>query len=510
MATTTSARSFIPETNRSPTRGTVGIIGGGLGGLSAAIHLQAAGYCVTLLEAGERVGGRANRIEVDGFSFDTGPSLLNYPWVFRDVFAAAGRDLSDYVELLPVEPSVRFQWPDGAHLQLSSRLDALLQECERLEPGVGPRLMAYLADAGAKYRLAFDKLVSRNADSALQWFGRLTPGEMARLGVWHSLYAELRRFFKSRYILEALGSYGMYLGGSPYELPGFFSILPYGELAYGLWLPRGGVYGLVRGMERLADELGADIRTGTRVEQVVVEAGAAKGVALAGGETLRFDAIVSNVDVPTTLEQLIAPSALRRGRKPPRMTSGVLTFYWGVRGRLPGAGHHTIFLPDDYAGCFRQLMRDGAIPDGLPFYMSIASETDPSLAPAGDSAVFVLVPTPVLSALGDVDWTAETPRLRTRVLERLQGEGIDLTPERIAVERVLTPADWRDRFGLFDGSAFGAAHGLFQVGPFRSPNQDPEIAGLFYTGASTTPGTGMPMVVLSGKLAAERVGAYVH
>ncbi|HEX8183577.1 MAG TPA: FAD-dependent oxidoreductase, partial [Blastocatellia bacterium] len=223
----------------------VAIIGGGLGGLSAAIHLSLGGYEVTIFEANERVGGRAGLISRDGFRFDTGPSLLNYPWVFEQLFQAAGRDMRDYVQLLAVDPSVSFQWPDGLRLTLSSNLQKLLEEFERLEPGVRPRVLSFLRDAAIKYQISFEKLVTRNEDSFVKWLGALSIRELARTSVWRSLDGELSRFFRSRYIREALGSYGMYLGGSPYDLPGLFSILAYGELAFGLWLPKGGVYGLV-------------------------------------------------------------------------------------------------------------------------------------------------------------------------------------------------------------------------------------------------------------------------
>src|SRR5215813_7056604 len=259
--------------SNGPPRGEVIIIGAGLGGLSAAIHLRLAGWDVVMFEANDRVGGRANRIERDGFKFDTGPTLLNYPWVFEELFRAAGRELKDYVTLLPVDPSVSFRWPDGTRFTLSSNLQRLLDECERVEPGSRPNVVAFLRDAAVKYRLAFEALIPRNEDNPVKWIGALTLSEIAKLGLWRSLDGELRRFFKGRYIREALGSYGMYLGGSPYELPGMFSILAYGELAYGLWAPKGGIYALVEGIDRLARELGVLIRTRQRVKRIVTQDG---------------------------------------------------------------------------------------------------------------------------------------------------------------------------------------------------------------------------------------------
>ncbi len=485
------------------------IVGGGLGGLSAAIHLRLSGFVVTLYEANDRVGGRANLIERDGFRFDTGPSLLNYPWVFEQLFAAAGRNFHEYVPLLPVDPSVSFQWPDETRFTLSSNLPTLLEECERVEPGVRPGVMAFLRDADIKYRTSFEKLVNRNADNPLTWLGALSLNELRHLSVWRSLDSELRRFFRSRYLREALGAYGMYLGGSPYDLPGLFSILPYGELAYGLWLPKGGIYSLVLGIERLARELGVTIHTGQRVRRILTQAGRVTGIELANGQQHSAPLVVSNVDLPTTNSELIAADALsdrkRRKTLQTKMTPGVLTFYWGIRGKVENLGHHTIFLPQDFEASFAELFKAKQIPRDLPFYVSVPSATDSGLAPPGDTTMFVLVPTPLLSELGDIDWPATSGEIKARVLARLRQHGIELSQERIAVEETYTPADWQQRFGLYDGSAFGAAHTLFQVGPFRSRNYAEDIEGFFYTGASTTPGTGMPMVVLSGKLTAERV-----
>lgn len=489
------------------------VIGAGLGGLSAAIHLRLAGFDVTVYEANDKVGGRANVIEKQGFRFDTGPSLLNYPWVFQELFAAAGKKLEDYVELLPVDPAVAFQWEDGTHLQLSSNFTKLAEECERLEAGGSVALLSFLQDAGAKYRLAFEKLINRNQDNPLKWLSALSPGELRRLSIWRSLDRELRRFFKSRYLREALGAYGMYLGGSPFDLPGLFTILSYGELAYGLWLPKGGIYGIVEEIARLARELGVKIYTNHPIRQIIVNNSKVTGVLLDNGQIQPTSIVVSNVDWPTTNTKLLAPSyqskVLRQRVNNYRLTPGVITYYWGVSGKVENIGHHTIFLPNNYRGAFEDLFTNKRIPTDLPFYVSIPSATDPDLAPHGSTAMFVLVPTPLVSELPNENWQEVVTTIKEKVFRRLHSHGVNLTPDRICFEEVYTPAVWAQRFGLYDGSAFGGAHTLLQVGPFRPRNYSTEIGGLYYTGASTTPGTGMPMVILSGKLVAARIQARV-
>jgi phytoene desaturase len=483
------------------------VVGGGLGGLSAAIHLQLKGFNVTLLEKNKTVGGRANCIEAEGFLFDTGPSLLNYPWVFEDLFKAAGKRMDDYIELLPVDPSITFHWPDRTTFTLSSRITCLVEECEKIEPGVSARLFAFLSDAECKYRFSFDKLVLTNEDNPLKWILSLRPGEMIKMGVWHSLNSELARFFKSPHLREAFGSYAMYLGGSPWALPGLFSILPYGELAYGLWLPKGGIFGMVRAIEQLALDLGVDIRTKTEVEHITVNENRATGVKLKDGRMIRCAIVVSNVDVPQTQAGLIDHAEYRRPGAP-RMTCGVVTLYWGIRHRNTGLPHHSIFLPRDSRTSFRQLLDEGTLPDEQPFYLCLASETEPSMAPADRTGAFVLAPVPLISQC-DEDWASIVELIKQKVFDRLAKQGVSLAAEDIMVERVWTPVEWSEQYGLYDGSAFGAAHHLFEVGPFRSKNYDPQIKGLYYTGASTTPGTGMPMVLLGGKMTAERIESHV-
>ncbi len=492
----------------------VAIIGAGLGGLAAAIHLQRAGLSVTVLEQNERIGGRAGLLELGSYRFDTGPSLLNYPWVFEELFTTVGARFHDAVQLLPVDPGITFRWQDGRRLTLSSSFDCLREELARLDPGVGPRLAAWLRRAGHNYRLSFARLVQSNADNPLKWLGALRLRELWGLGLQRSLYRQLALSFRSRHICEALASYAMYLGGSPFSLPGLFEILPYGELAYGLWLPRGGIYGLIEAVGDLAREAGVNISTECRVSRIAERDGRVAGVELADGDFIPAEIVVSNCDVPQTDAALLPDGAARRhGRRRAsrlRMTPAVLTFYWGLKRKLVGVDHHSIFLPADYRGSFDRLLRQQVLQEKPAFYLSIASATEPALAPPDTDTAFVLVPVPPLSRTEGVDWRAETARIRQYVLGRLAQAHIGLQAGDIAVEQVLTPRDWQQRFGLFDGSALGAAHNLTQLGPWRPCNYSRWLHGLYYVGASTTPGTGLPMVTLGGRMTAARILDHVR
>lgn len=480
------------------------VVGAGVGGLSTAIHLALDDYKVTVFEANDQPGGRANLIEFDGFKFDTGPSLLNYPWVFDEMFQATGSSLEQELDLIRVDPAIKFLWPDGETFQLSSDLERLSAEIRRVDGRDAGGLLSFLQDASHKYGVAFDRLVTRNADSPLSWFAAAGAGNLRKLGLFRSMDSQLGKHFKNRRIKEAFGSYGMYLGGAPTDLPGIFSIIPFGELEHGLWLPEGGMYSLIEAMVRTAERLGVEVRTNCPVKNISTSLNRVTGVELADGSFEAARIVVSNVDVPTTMTRLLGEASPKK-YKAPRMTPGVITYYLAIDRELNELGHHTVFMPDDPEVAYRQLMKQGTVPDDLPFYVSVASNTDRSLAPPGKSGVFLLAPVPLISEMGDTDWNELTHELRNRMFTRMGTHGIGISSSDVIREETMTPVDWSTSFGLFDGSAFGASHNLRQIGPFRPKNISSQFSGLFFTGASTTPGTGVPMCVLSGKMAANRI-----
>jgi len=481
----------------------IAIVGGGVGGLSAAIHAAAAGLHVTLYERNERVGGRANLIERDGFRFDTGPSLLNYPWVFEELFAAAGRRFADAVTLLPVDPTMRFIWPDGVAMSLSSDIAVLAAELERFERSASRRLMEWIADGEARFELVMRRIASTDERSPLRYGLRVGPRNLIKAGILGSMRGSLRRFFRSDRVLDALGAYAMYLGGSPWTLPAAFSVLPYGEIAYGLWLPQGGMYSLVQAMERLAREMGVDVRLNMEVTRVITEAGRARGVQLADGVREAYDAVIVNGDAPSARRELVPD--LRPMPRMPAMTPAVVTFYLALRRPPAGLGHHTVFLPQDSRLAFGQLHQGHRLPEDLPFYTAVPSATDPDMAPPGHAVLFVLAPVPLPAYCPEAASPDIITIVRERVVNRLRSHDIAIRTEDVVFAEAWTPSDWQSRFHLHQASAFGAAHTMNQIGPWRWPNSDPAVRGLYYVGASTVPGTGLPTVTIGGRMTVQRL-----
>jgi phytoene desaturase len=481
------------------------IIGGGIGGLALAIRLQRDGYRVTIVEQDERVGGRTNVIRDRGFTFDTGPTLLLMADVLRELFASAGRDLDDYVELVRLEPNYRVHFADGSHLDLTANLAAQIEELARFTDRPAERLLGYLGDAAYKYRIARERFVERNFFSLGEFATLPNLVEVLKTGSLGSLYDHVGRFFDDERLKLAFTFQTMYLGISPHDAPAIYALLPYTELAEGIWYARGGMYRIVEAMERLARELGVKIATGCKIRAIRVEDGLAVGAETVEGIPLQADIVVSNVDLPTTYRDLLpAPargSFSERKLERFRYTSSAYLLYLGLDRAYDHLLHHNVILSGDARRNFDDIFKRGVVPADPSFYLHAPARTDPTVAPAGGEALYVLVPVP-----GDgPDWRVEAPRLRDQILARLEAFGMPDLRSRIVVQHEMTPLDLASRFGLARGAAFGLGHDFWQVGWFRPDNKAERLENLYFVGASTRPGTGIPMVMLSARLTEERI-----
>jgi phytoene desaturase len=481
-----------------------------MGSLAAAIRLAAKGFEVVVFEKNDRLGGRMGRLEADGFTFDTGPSLLLMTDTYRELFASAGRDLDDYVRLIPLDGQYRVTFGDGDVLTIRRTLPELIKELERIEPGVTPRFYRFLEDACNKYRIGRSEFVERDFEGARDFFGLRNLKLLLRTRALNNYYRSVSRFFRTDKLRQAFSLQTMYLGLSPFEAPAVYSLLPYTELAEdGLWFPEGGMYSLIEAMERLATELGVTFHLNSPVEEVVVSKGRASGVRVDGGE-IGADAVLVGADLPYAYRELLGDSAdkdfkLRR-REKLRYTASAFMLYLGVDRKLDHMLHHNFYLSGRYRENFEAIFRDHRLPEDPSFYAVVPSKTEPHLAPEGMESFFVLVPVPHLGE--QVDWERDGTAFKERIYELLE-KRCGVKRDWVVFERVRTPLDWRSEYNLEEGAAFGLGHGILQVGYFRPPMVSKGVEGLYFVGASTRPGTGVPLVTIGARLVAERIGREV-
>jgi phytoene desaturase len=486
---------------RVPRRRVV-VIGAGVGGLAAAARLAHAGYRVTVLERHEVPGGRAGLWESEGFRFDTGPSLVLMVEYWQQLFRDLGRRLEDFVTLVQLDPNYRIHYPDGSTLEITSRINTLLENLERIEPGVTPGMLRFLARSGELYRkgLAF---IDRNMHAPGSMFSLEHLSMLAGTGALGALRPMVGKYVRDERLRDALTFQSLYLGLSPYESMAIYSLLPYTEIAGGLYYPLGGVHRLSAALADLAAEVGADVRYSAGVARIERSGRTVTGVLLEDGSRVPADLVVSNADLPYTCATLLGEPHPRVGRM--EFSCSVLLMYLGVSRRYPGLLHHNLVVPPRMREACDEIFRHRRMPADPPFYVCASSRTDPGVAPAGCENLFVLVLAPSQDPARPIDWAVTGPRVEAAMLDRLERFGLDDLRRHIVTRRLVTPDDFTRRFGNTRGEAFGLSHGFRQIGYLRPHNRHPRLTNLYFVGQSTHPGCGLPMVLISARCVAERV-----
>ncbi len=482
------------------------VIGAGVGGLSAAIHLAARGQRVIVLEKNQYVGGKMAEVRAEGFRWDTGPSVITMRHVFEDLFTAAGRSLSDYLTLVPVDPLTRYFYPDGVILDAARSLSEMVRQIERLEPRDVEGYLAYLAYAARLHRITGNVFVYGEPPS-LRSFTQVSLADALRVDPLRTMNQAISSFVKSTHLRQLLSRFATYVGADPYQAPATLNVIAHVEMTGGVWYPQGGIYTIARALLRLAQELDVEVRTGCAVTEILVNGQrSVSGAVLQSGETVKTQAVIANLDVAAVYEHLLPPAVvdrakLRRLTEAEPSCSGFVMLL-GVEGEFPALAHHNIFFSRDYRREFDQIFRQGVPPDEPTVYVSITSKADPQDAPAGCENWFVLVNAPALD--DRFDWSVETEAYSARVLDQLATFGLDVR-SCIRVCRTLTPLDLERLTGARRGALYGATSNK-RMAAFRRPhNRAPDIAGLYFAGGTTHPGGGVPMVVLSGRVAASMV-----
>ncbi|GAB4196729.1 MAG: phytoene desaturase family protein [Roseiflexaceae bacterium] len=478
------------------------IVGGGLGGLAAAIHLAAAGQRVTLLEKNERLGGKAGLVSAAGYCFDTGPSLMTMPWILRGLYEAAGARLEEELTLIPLESTCRYRWPDGTTFEAYQILPLLMQEIARLEPRDVDGFLRFLAYTRRIYEAVAGPFLLNPFDGLRDLVNLRLVSDSWKIDSLRTVDAAVRSFFRSPYLRQVFNRYATYNGSSPYRAPATFNIIPYVEFVEGGWYVRGGMYELVRALERLARRMGVAIHTGAEVAQIELSGGAARGVRLAGGERLAAQAVVVNADPRYAYARLLPHSgaAARMQRLEPSCSGFVLLL--GVDQRYDSLGHHNIFFSQDYPREFAAIFDRRVPPPDPTVYVCATSQTDPALAPLGHMNLFVLVNAP---ATGRVNWAREGRPYRDLVLAKLRRMGLPDLEQHIAYEQIITPDDLEARYNAPGGAIYGLASNNPWSAFLRPPLRARDAQRLYFVGGGTHPGGGIPLVLLSGRAVAQRV-----
>jgi phytoene desaturase len=487
------------------------VIGAGLAGLSAACYVTGRGHDVTVVEREELPGGRAGVLHRDGFTFDTGPTVLTMPDLITDAVRAASRDPSANLhELMPMrrlDPAYRACFADGSTIHVRSGREAMREEiaqtCGSLDAAAFDSFVDWLCRL---YLVEMPNFIDKNYDSPL---GLLSSPralvELGRLGAFGRLGAAVRRRFADPRLQRLFSFQAMYAGLSPDSALALYGVITYMDTIEGVWFPEGGMHAVPLIMAQVAEKAGVNFRYGDSVETILRSpTGRIAGVRTASGARIMADAVVCTLDLPTAYPQLLGdlrpPRAARRGRYSP----SAVVWHVGMRGMpAPLAAHHNIHFGEEWSSSFDALQRGRLMPDPSRL-VTIPSLDDSTTAPDGCSTLYVLEPVPNLN--GSINWTTETRPLRNRLHSFLAAQGY---PSELITEHLVTPLDWQAQ-GMAAGTPFALAHTFGQTGPFRPSNVEPSLPGMFFAGSGTVPGVGVPMVLISGKLAASRVAAYLQ
>ena len=489
----------MPRSIPGPTSHVV-VVGAGLAGLSAALRLAGAGRKVTLLERESVPGGRNGLLEKSGYRFDTGPSVLTMPDLIRDALAEVGEELEDWLELMPVSPLYRAFFADGTQLDVHANTAQMEEEISRV---IGPEDAAgygrYVDFVTKLYKYEFNDFIDKNIDSP---FHLLTPNlaRLVALGGFRHLAPKVNQFLSDPRTQRVYSFQAMYAGLSPQQALAIYAVIAYMDSVNGVFFPKGGMHAVPRALAGAAAKHGVDIRYNTEVTKVEKRNGRAVAVQTANGERFECDALILNPDLPVAWRDLLGRTPLTIKRLKYSPSCAVLLA--GSNRSYPHLAHHNIHFGHDWEGVFRELIDERRVMSDPSILVTVPSMDDPSLAPEGKHSYYTLFPTPNLDA--DIDWKSYGPKYRDEMVRVMEQRGYTGFGDSIEVEELTTPLDWESR-GMERGAPFASSHTFMQTGPFRPSNLARGFENVVFAGSGTRPGVGVPMVLISGKLAAERI-----
>ena len=476
------------------------VIGSGFGGLAAAVRLGARGYRVTVLEKRGMLGGRAAVYRQAGFTFDAGPTIVTAPFLFEELWALCGKRLADDVELRPVTPFYEIRFSTGETFRYSGDPAAMRQEVARLSPGDVAGYEAFMRASEAIFKVGFEKL-GDVPFSSWRDMARIVPA-MVKLRSHRSVYGFVSSFVEDERLRTIFSFHPLLIGGNPFTATSIYCLIAHLERRWGVHFAMGGTGALVNGLAGLIEGQGGTIRTRAGVAEIVVTGGRAVGVRLASGERLDADIVVSNADSAATYKHLLQQQARRRWSdrriERSRYSMGLFVWYFGTNRRYEDVAHHTILLGPRYRGLLDDIFTKKRLSEDFSLYLHRPTATDPSLAPEGCDAFYVLSPVPHLAS--GTDWSLAAEPYRHAIAEQLEATLLPGLGANLVTSRMMTPQDFCDDLSSINGAAFGLEPVLTQSAWFRPHNRSEEVENLFLVGAGTHPGAGLPGVLSSARV----------
>ena len=476
------------------------IVGAGLAGLSTALRLAGAGRKVTVIERESVPGGRNGLLNKDGYAFDTGPSVLTMPDLIQDCFSCVGEDMKDWLELLPLKPLYRAFYHDGSTLDVHAETGRMQEEIRNV---IGADEAAgygrYVDFVTKLYKYEMKDFIDRNIDSPLNL---LTPNlaRLVALGGFRRLAPKVNQFLKDPRTQKVYSFQAMYAGVSPQQALAIYAVIAYMDSVNGVFFPKGGMHAVPRALAGAAAKHGVEFKYSTTVTSVEHSNGRARAVITDTGERIEADVVVLNPDLPVAWRDLLGKTP--RQVKNLNYSPSCVTLLVGSNKSYDRLAHHNIHFGKSWDGVFDELITKKRLMTDPSLLVTVPSHDDKNLAPAGKSSYYILFPTPNLTA--DIDWRTEAPKYRDQMIRTMEERGYTGFNDSIEVEHMTTPLDWQAQ-GMEAGAPFAAAHTFFQTGPFRPRNMAQGFENVVFAGSGTQPGVGVPMVLISGRLAAERI-----
>ncbi|MEN9351494.1 MAG: hypothetical protein RL455_435 [Actinomycetota bacterium] len=476
------------------------IVGAGLAGLSAALRLAGAGRKVTVIERESVPGGRNGLLNKSGYAFDTGPSVLTMPDLISDALACVGEDIKDWLDLVPLEPLYRAFYHDGSQLDVHADTNQMqLEIAKTISAKEAEGYGRYVDFVTKLYKYEMKDFIDRNIDSPLNL---LTPNlaKLIALGGFRRLAPKVNQFLKDPRTQKVYSFQAMYAGVSPQQALAIYAVIAYMDSVNGVFFPKGGMHAVPRALAAAAQKHGVVFKYSTTVTSIEKINGRATAVLTDKGERIACDVVVLNPDLPVAWRDLLGKQPLSVKRL--KYSPSCVTLLIGSNKSYEHLAHHNIHFGKSWDGVFDELIKNKKLMSDPSILVTVPSKDDPSLAPAGKSSYYVLFPTPNLTA--DIDWKKVGPRYRDEMIKALEERGYKGFGDGIEVEQMTTPLDWQEQ-GMEQGAPFASAHTFFQTGPFRPKNLAKGFENVVFAGSGTQPGVGVPMVLISGRLAAERI-----